>query len=132
MPTFSDYIYFFLYRCMRECIQCSKYAMIVWSKTILIDMKVIDIIIIEIRVGESTRFTACRVWPLVLYNANEYNSNLIFLLLLFYFWGYNLVDYSRKIFLLCFKTQTLICDSFWSLHFIWTIFHIEGIKIEIS
>lgn len=48
-------------------------------------MKVIDIIIIEIRVGESTRFTACRVWPFVLYNANEYNSNLIFLLLLFYF-----------------------------------------------
>lgn len=37
-------------------------------------MKVIDIIIIKIRVAESTRFTACRVWPLVLYNANEYNS----------------------------------------------------------
>lgn len=48
-------------------------------------MKVIDIIIIEIRVGESTRFTACRVWPLVLYNANEYNSNLIFLFVIILF-----------------------------------------------
>lgn len=131
MPISRIISIFYIDVCVSVC-QCSKYVMIIWSKTILIDMRVIDIIIIDIRVGESTRFTACRVWPLVLYNANEYNSNLIFLFVIILFWGFNFVDYSRKIYLLSFKTQTLICDSFLSLYFIWTIFHIEGITIEIS